>query len=204
MRRILLTSGGLTENFKNIFWQVINKEPSRVKIIFVPSAATESDGAREGISMSIYKFMEMGILVQNILVYNLKYLLSANYCRTYSKEVKDLPLAFRLLTTKELNEFDAIIFCGGDAGLLTSEVNRTGFHIVLNQAVENGLFYIGMSAGSMVAGGNFKEGLKYIDNHIVVHCQKGTVCGKIENNDDIFLTDEQAIWIEGDAIQLIK
>ena len=45
---------------------------------------------------------------------------------------------------------------------------------------------------------------KYIDNHIVVHCQKGTVCGKIENNDDIFLTDEQAIWIEGDDIQLIK
>ena len=95
MKRLLLTSAGLTDNFKKIFWETINKAPSETKLLFVPSAATESDGAREGISMSIYKFMEMGIQIHNICTYNLKYILSKDYSRTYSSEVNDLPKEFK-------------------------------------------------------------------------------------------------------------
>ena len=71
--------------------------------------------------------MEMGIPIQNICVYNLKYLLSKDYRRTYSSEVSNLPQEFRLVTIEELKEYDAIIFGGGDARLLNEEINRTGF-----------------------------------------------------------------------------
>lgn len=204
MRRILLTSAGLTDNFKNLFWKNVNKEPAQVKMIFVPSAATENDGAREGISLCIYKFMEMGIQMENILVYNLKYLLSKNYTRTYSRGVDNLPRAFRLLTSDELKEYDVIVFSGGEAPLLVDEIKRTDFEGVLNPAVEGGLFYIGISAGSMVAAGNFKDGLGYIKNHITVHCECGNECGVVKNDEDICLTDEQAIWIVGDSVEIIK
>ena len=204
MRRILLTSAGLTDNFKKLFWEKVNKEPEQVKIIFVPSAATENDGAREGISLCIYMLMEMGIRMENILVYNLKYMLSQNYTRTYSRGVDNLPREFRLLTSDELKEYDVIVFSGGEAPLLVDEIKRTGFDGVLNPAVEDGLFYIGISAGSMVAAGNFKDGLGYIKNHITVHCECGSECGMVENDEDICLTDEQAVWIEGDSVQIIK
>ena len=204
MKRILLTSSGLTGRFKQIFWENISKEPSETRILFVPSAATENDGAREGISMCVYKFMEMGIQVQNICTYNLKYLLSKDYCRTYSSEVDNLPKEFRLMTVAELKEFDAIVFCGGDARLLIDEINRTGFGNVLSCAVEEGLFYIGISAGSMVAAGNFDAGLNYIKNPVIVHCEQGTECGEIKQTDEIYLTNEQAIWIEGDTVCVIE
>jgi len=204
LKRVLLTSGGLTDHFQQIFWENVNKEPSEVKVIFVPSAGTESDGAREGISMCIYKIMEMGIQMQNIFTYNLKYLLSKDYCRTYSNEVDNVPKDFRLLTIDELKEYDAIIFSGGDAGLLVNEINRTGFDSVLIDAVESGLFYIGISAGSMVAAGNFQTGLRYIENNIVVHCEQGTACGEIEQDKDIYLTNEQAVWIKGDCSCVIQ
>ena len=204
MRRILLTSAGLTDNFKKLFWEKVNKEPEQVKIIFVPSAATENDGAREGISLCIYMLMEMGIRMENILVYNLKYMLTTNYSRTYSRGVDNLPREFRLLTSDELKEYDVIVFSGGEAPLLVDEIKRTGFDGVLNPAVEDGLFYIGISAGSMVAAGNFKDGLGYIKNHITVHCECGNECDSVENEEDICLTDEQAVWIEGDSVEIIK
>lgn len=142
--------------------------------------------------------------MQNICTYNLKYLLSKDYCRTYSGEVGNLPQEFRLMSVEELKEFDAIVFCGGDARLLIDEINRTGFDSVLSCAVEEGLFYIGISAGSMVAAGNFDTGLNYINNPVIVHCEQGTECGEIKQMDEIYLTNEQAVWIEGDTACVIE
>ncbi|MFR8003818.1 MAG: Type 1 glutamine amidotransferase-like domain-containing protein [Hydrogeniiclostridium sp.] len=203
MKKLLLTSGGLTDNLKELFWKTINKAPSDTKILFIPSAATESDGAREGISMCIYKLMEMGIRSQNIFTYNLKFLLSKGYRRTYSTEVSHLPKEFRLLTAEELKEFDAVICGSGNAALLVEELNRTGFDTILQQAVKEGLLYIGISAGSMAAAGNFAAGLHFIENPLTVHCEQGTTCGEIKGDGHIRLTDEQAIWIEDSCSHVI-
>ncbi len=202
MKKLLLTSGGLTDNLKELFWKTINKVPSDTKILFIPSAATEGDGAREGISMCIYKLMEMGIRSQNMFTYNLKFLLSKGYGRTYSAGAGCLPKEFRLLTAEELKEFDTVI-CGGGAALLVEELNRTGFDAILQQAVEDGLLYVGISAGSMAAAGNFAAGLHFIENPLTIHCEQGTACGEIKGDGHIRLTDEQALWIEGDCSHVI-
>lgn len=68
MKKILLTSAGLSENLKKLFFMQIKKKPEEIKIIFVPSAATVNDGAREGLSIAMFELKNMGILQENIFL----------------------------------------------------------------------------------------------------------------------------------------
>ena len=169
MRNLFLTSSGLNEKTAALFWECIGKEPVNTKAILVPSAAVGNDGAREGILVCTERLANMGIPLHNILLYDLAYLLSDGYKRTYSSYIDDIPVPFRLMTAQELTQYDMIVFCGGNARTLLSEINRTGFAKPLKQAVENGLVYLGISAGSMVAAGNFSDGLGYLANPLMPH-----------------------------------
>ena len=202
MRNLFLTSSGLNEKTAALFWECIGKEPVNTKAILVPSAAVGNDGAREGIIVCIERLTNMGIPLHNILLYDLAYLLSDGYKRTYSSYIDDIPVPFRLMTAQELTQYDMIVFCGGNARTLLSEINRTGFAKPLKQAVENGLVYLGISAGSMVAAGNFSDGLGYLANPLIPHAEKESPCGEIPKNDWIELADGQMVWIKGERQEI--
>lgn len=204
LKKILLTSAGLSENLKKLFFTQIKKKPQEIKIIFVPSALTDSDGAREGLLLGIFELENMGILPENIFVYDLRYILSKNYSRIYPLILHYIPSIFRLLSVDEMNEYDVLLFSGGNASVLLDEINRTGFNEVATEAVDNGLFYLGVSAGSMVAAGNLPYNLGYVKNPITVHCEKGTPCGNLPQDGEIYLTNTQAIWIDGDNAQIVE
>jgi Peptidase E len=204
LKKILLTSAGLTENLNKLFLKQIKKKPQDIKIIFVPSASTVNDGAREGLSLCMLELKTMGILVENIFLYDLRYILSKNYSRTYPLNMSYIPPIFRLLSVDEMNEYDVLLFSGGNADVLLDEINRIGFNEIVTQAVDNGLFYLGVSAGSMIAAGNLPYNLGYVKNPITVHCERGTPCGNLPQDGDIFLTNMQAIWIDGDKAQIIE
>ena len=70
MRTLFLTSSGLNEKTMVLFWKCIGKEPINTKAILVPSAAVGNDGAREGIIVCMERLMNMGIPMNNILIYN--------------------------------------------------------------------------------------------------------------------------------------
>lgn len=203
MRTLFLTSGGLNEKTAELFWKCIGKDPINTKAILVPSAAAGNDGAREGFIMCIEHLMHMGIPLNNILVYNLEFLFSDGYQRTFSSYINDIPVQFRLMTAEELNQYDLIVFCGGNAYTLLSEVNRTGFSKPLKQAVENGLVYLGISAGSMIAAGNYADGLGYLANPIIPHAKNECPYGEIQGNTLIELADGQTIFINGDEQKII-
>lgn len=202
MRNLFLTSSGLNEKTAALFWECIGKEPVNTKAILVPSAAVGNDGAREGILVCIERLANMGIPLHNILLYDLAYLLSDGYKRTYSSDIDDIPVPFRLMTAQELTQYDMIVFCGGNARTLLSEINRTGFAKPLKQAVENGLVYLGISAGSMVAAGNFSDGLGYLANPLIPHAEKESPRGEIPKNDWIELADGQMVWIKGERQEI--
>lgn len=204
MKKLLLTSAGLSKSLEGLIMEKIRKNPCEIKVLLVPTASTNNDGAREGISMCIYKLMSMGILSENIFVYHLGFLLSKNYTRTYSADVTNVPPLFRILSVQEMNQYDLLVFSGGDASVLLSEINRTGFCEVIKQAVENGLFYLGISAGSMVAAGNFTDSLGFIKNPIFVHSEKGTPCGDLPQYGEVYLTDTQAILIDENFAQIVE
>ena len=202
MRNLFLTSSGLNEKTAALFWECIGKEPVNAKAILVPSAAVGNDGAREGIIVCIERLANMGIPLHNILLYDLAHLLSDGYKRTYSSYISDVPVPFRLMTAQELTQYDMIVFCGGNARTLLSEINRTGFAKPLKQAVENGLVYLGISAGSMVAAGNFSDGLGYLANPLIPHAEKESPRGEIPKNDWIELADGQMVWIKGERQEI--
>lgn len=200
MKRLLLTSTGFTNRrFASLFLEKINKAPADIKVIFIPTAATD-DGAKAMLPHCYQDLTNAGILPENIFIYELRHLISQG-CNTAQS---NLPRHFRLLSVEEMGEYDAIYFCGGDEAHLLTEVNRTGFKAVLKTAIENGLFYIGTSAGAVIAAKNLPNNLGFIENHLYVHCAKGTPCGKLPADQDIYLTDQQAVWIEGDNYEIIE
>ena len=204
MRTLFLSSSGLNEKTARVFWDCIKKEPANTKVIFVPSAAVVNDSAKEGIAVCVERLMYMGIPFGNIFIYDLSLLLSAGYERTYSSYIQDIPAPLRLMSVDELKQFDIIVFCGGNASMLLNEVNRTGFSNPLKQAIENGLVYLGISAGSMIAAGNFADGLGYLTNQFVPHAEKGTPCGEVPKEGVIALTDGQVVLIRGEQKDIIS
>ncbi len=203
MRTLFLSSNGLNERTAKLFWECIGKEPQHTKVIFVPSAAVVNDSAREGIIVCLERLQSMEIAINNILIYDLALLLSDGYKRTYSDYVEDIPVQIRVMSAEELSRYDFIVFCGGDASVLLSEINRTGFSKPLKQAIENGLVYLGVSAGSMIAAGNFSDGLGYLSNPLIPHAEEDDHCREISENEPIKLADGQVVLIRGDHVDLI-
>lgn len=202
-RSLFLTSGGLTDDMKKHFFDIIGKRPEEVKVLFIPTAAIETDGAREGIAICLYELSLMGIPYENILVYNLELILSEGYERTYSSYVKDTFMLARLLTDEEIKMFDVVFVGGGDASVLCREMVRTGFDKKLKRAINDGLVYVGISAGSMYAAGNLADGLHIIDNPIIPH-HNGMKLTELPNDrDEIGLADGQAVYIANDSISII-
>lgn len=109
----------------------------------------------------------------------------------------------RLLTAEEMKSFDAVFVSGGDATVLCREMVRTGFDKTIKEAINNGLVYVGISAGSMYAAGNLDEGLHIINNPIIPHYNGTKLMELPKDRDEIRLVDGQAVYVEDDRINLI-
>jgi len=201
-RRLLLTSDGLSCDMKKLFFNIIGKEPEKAKILYIPTAGIATDSAREGIAICLHELSLMGIQYHNILVYNLELLLSENYQRTYSAYIEETLIITRLLTTEELKEFDAVVVSGGDSNVLCQEMRRTGFDRIIKQAIDSGLLYVGISAGSMYAAGNLNEGLHIINNSIIPHWNGSILTELPSDGSEICLANGQCIYVEGNNIYL--
>lgn len=101
-KKLFLTSSGLSADMKKKFFDIIGKCPEDVKVLYIPTAGIETDGAREGFAVCFQELSSMGIRYENILVYNLELILSKDYQRTYSTCVTDPYMLTRLLTIEEL------------------------------------------------------------------------------------------------------
>ncbi len=200
-RHLFLTSNGLTEGMKRMFFDIIGKRPEEIKILYIPTAAIETDGAREGIALCLYELSLMGI--SNVFVYNLELILSKGYERTYSAQVPDINMVSRLIRPEEMKQFDAVFVSGGDCAVLCREMVRTGFDRVLEGAINDGLTYVGVSAGSMYAAGNLEDGLHMIPNPIVPHWDGAKMEALPAGGEAILLADGQAVCIDGETVRLI-
>ena len=202
-RNLFLTSSGLSDDMKKKFFDNIGKRPEDVKMLYIPTAGIETDGAREGIAVCFHELSSMGIRYENMLVYNLELILSKDYQRTYSSYVTAPYMITRRLTIEELQSFDAVVVSGGDAAVLCREMVRTGFDIMLEKAINDGLVYVGISAGSMYAAGNLDDGLHIINNPIIPHWNGAKINKLLNCGDAIMLVDGQAVYVEDDCISLI-
>lgn len=173
MKKIILTSTGFdNENIMNKFIELLNVDVKDAKILFIITAANDPDAVRI-LSGCLDDLTKCGITDNNITVYDM----------------------YKLISQEEINKYDAIYVCGGSTKYLVDRISELNIKPIINKYIENSGIYIGVSAGSVCASGNYKDGLSFIENRLDVHCEKGTPNGVIDYTDDIYLTNNQAIFI---------
>ena len=203
-KHLFLTSNGLTDSMKRKLFSLIGKTPEGVKVLYIPTAGIETDGAREGFAVCLHELAAMGILPEHILVYNLELIVSQDYTRTYSAYIQELPMVSRLLTPEELECFDMVFVSGGDCAVLCREMKRTGFDQVLREAISHGVIYVGISAGSMYAAGNLEDGLRILPHVLTPHWTGEAMEGLPDGAEEIRLKDGQAVYVAGNGAGLLK
>lgn len=173
MKKILLTSTGFdNENIMNKFIELLNIDVKDAKVLFIITAANDPDAVRI-LSGCLDDLTKCGITDDNITVYDMH----------------------KLISQEEIDKYDAIYVCGGSTKYLVDRIKELNIKPVIDKYIENGGIYIGVSAGSVCASGKYKDGLGFIANKLDVHCDKGTPNGAINSNDDLYLTNYQAIYI---------
>lgn len=174
MKKILLTSTGFeNNNIRNKFLELLNCDVSKAKVLFIITAANDPDSVRI-LTKCLNDLTNCNISDENITIYDMH----------------------KLLTQEEINRYNAIYVCGGSTKHLVDRISEINFKTVIEKYIDNGGIYIGVSAGSVAASGNYKNGLCLIKNNLNVHCKNGTKNGIITTNNDISLTDNQAIFID--------
>lgn len=176
MKKILLTSTGFdNENIKNKFIELLNTDIKNVKVLFIITAANDPDAVRI-LSGCLDDLTKCGITDENIKVYDMH----------------------KPITQEEINQYNAIYVCGGSTKYLVERMDEIKFKTTIDKYISQGGIYVGVSAGSVCASGKYENGLGFIENRLDVHCDKGTSNGTITSNDDIYLTNNQAIYISDD------
>ncbi len=182
--KVLLTSAGFeTEAIKKEFLKMVDKKLGEIRALFIPTAAIFPDAIKV-LPKCLNDLLNTGIVKENIKIYDLH---------------KEMP-------EEMIKEYDVVYVCGGDCEYLLSRVNEVGFNKALDKFFDNNGVYVGVSAGSIISANNFNDNLEFINCTLHVHCDKGSNLGKIDKNGNnkIFLTNSQAIVINGNQAEIIE
>lgn len=184
MRKMLLTSTGFdNKKFEKLFLDSIGKKPEDIKALFVPTAANDAE-SREVVPFCFQDLTGAGLLEENIDTYNLDY----------------------LMDDETIAQYDAIYFCGGSSEYLMEAINKINFKPSLLKAVDNGLFFIGVSAGSMICSTSVVNGLEIFRNPLKPHCkEKVSENGTLpKEGEPVNISDNQAVWVDGNILRVIE
>lgn len=151
----------------------------------------------------------------------------------YDEELKDIGLAYDVVNISEekdlsdLPAYDIYYVCGGNAFYILDRFRKTHLDKRLLEEIENGKFYIGVSAGSIVVGPNIQTAVVsgeagdendiHLEDlsgfHLVPFCMAPhfveRLGGKIERLQKEIgkpiaaITDEQAVFVTDQGQQLI-
>ena len=194
MKNVILTSCGiLDEEFKKQFYRIINKEEIKdKKMLYITTASDgENDSDKSWMDDEYKTILNLGFEEKNIYEYKIG-----------QKEIN-------------INNFDVIYMMGGNTFYLMDMIRKNNFDEVIKKAIDNGIIYIGSSAGSIILGNSVKyalpfdennvnlkdfNGLRIIDGIIIPHAnRKEEFISKVKENigEKLFLLyDENGIIIE--------
>lgn len=130
MKKLLLTSAGF-ENPKiaEYFLSLIKKQPQDIKILFIPTASRTLEEISY-VNGSRQELLSLGLKKENIIEY----------------------ISGAALYQEVLDTLDSIYVCGGNTFYLMSVLKKTGFNKKIIELVDKGAVYVGVSAGSIIAG----------------------------------------------------
>ena len=130
MKKLLLTSTGFTNpKLGKRFLQLLSKDPSAARVLFVPTAS-RTEHEMKYVRESEDELVQLGILKENIVWFD------------YQN-----PDAIG-----DVSRFDVVYICGGNTFFLSEKLRETGMDKKIIDLVQQGKIYVGVSAGSVIAG----------------------------------------------------
>lgn len=182
MKLFLSSAGFDNENLISPFLKLLNKRPQDTKALFIPTALN-TEKSREYIPVFLQDLYKLGIRNENISSYNLDY----------------------EMTEEKLKSFDLIFICPGDPEYLLGRIIDSGFLQNILSALERNMPYIGLSAGSDIIAKNLPGSLGLVDFVIECHAEKGSPAGPLSADyKRVYLSDEQALIVDGDRIEVLE
>ena len=143
MKKIVLTSCGVIDGkLKEQFYELLNKDISKVKLLFITIAVDgEKDTSRTWLEEEYATILDLGIKEENITEFH------------YEENV-------------DFSSYDIIYMIGGNTFYLLKELREKNLDEKIIQAINNGVIYIGSSAGSIILGKTIETALPYDENWV--------------------------------------
>lgn len=206
MKKLLLTSAGFSNpKIGDEFLKLVHKKPADIKVLFIPTASeykSENEKEMFYVKESEKELIDLGIEKEHIVWF----------------DINDISAA------GDLNKYDVIYVCGGNTFYLADKFKKTGFDKKLTELINAGKVYVGVSAGSVIAGptlaisGPFDPndvglkdttGLCVTDKIICPHFQRKEedIVAKFEKKNNckvLRLNDGQALEVIGDVSKIIE
>lgn len=132
MTKLLLTSQGI--NIQEEILAVLPRSPLQLKLLYIVTASTPKFN-KEYIIEERKKLVKMGFTVEDIDI--------------EGKNESELRQA--------LKDKNVIYVAGGNTYYLLKQIQKSGFDVIAKEFISNGVIYIGVSAGSYVAGPTIEQ-----------------------------------------------
>lgn len=184
----------------------LDKNTESKKILFIPTA-TNVDEYKKYIYLTQKAFEDFGYEVENFDV------------SIFSEEI----------VKEKLSEAKTVFISGGNTFYLLQELKRKNLTSYLKERIENGLLYIGESAGSVIAAPDIEyasivddktlatelndyTGLNLVDFYIVPHFEEEPFVESSRNTVELYkdkldlklINNKEAILVENNNFTIIK
>ena len=204
LKNMILTSS-LYESIE-LVKKFLDKNTESKKILFIPTA-TNVDEYKKYIHLTQKVFEDFGYEVENFDV------------SIFSEEI----------AKEKLSEAKIIFISGGNTFYLLQELKRKNLIPYLKERIENGLLYIGESAGSVIAAPDIEyasivddktlatelndyTGLNLVDFYIVPHFEEEPFVESSRNTVELYkdkldlklINNKEAILVENNNFTIIK
>ena len=204
LKNMILTSS-LYESIE-LVKKFLDKNTESKKILFIPTA-TNVDEYKKYIYLTQKAFEDFGYEVENFDV------------SIFSEEI----------VKEKLSEAKTVFISGGNTFYLLQELKRKNLTSYLKERIENGLLYIGESAGSVIAAPDIEyasivddktlatelndyTGLNLVDFYIVPHFEEEPFVESSRNTVELYkdkldlklINNKEAILVENNNFTIIK
>ena len=204
LKNMILTSS-LYESIE-LVKKFLDKNTESKKILFIPTA-TNVDEYKKYIYLTQKAFEDFGYEVENFDV------------SIFSEEI----------VKEKLSEAKTVFISGGNTFYLLQELKRKNLTSYLKERIENGLLYIGESAGSVIAAPDIEyasivddktlatelddyAGLNLVDFYIVPHFEEEPFVESSRNTVELYkdkldlklINNKEAILVENNNFTIIK
>ena len=204
LKNMILTSS-LYESIE-LVKKFLDKNTESKKILFIPTA-TNVDEYKKYIHLTQKAFEDFGYEVENF----------------------DISIFSEEIAKEKLSEAKTVFISGGNTFYLLQELKRKNLTSYLKERIENGLLYIGESAGSVIAAPDIEyasivddktlatelddyTGLNLVDFYIVPHFEEEPFVESSRNTVELYkdkldlklINNKEAILVENNNFTIIK